>query len=59
MGLQDVAFLPSLAICSTNASGPPHVFKLWLWVGKDTLPVKKYLQPNKASVLCQSDFMVS
>ena len=45
-----LAFLPSLVIpphflnivVELNASGPPHVFILWLGVGKRMLPVKYF-----------------
>ena len=39
-----------IIVIEVNASGPPHVLELWLWVGKGMLPVK-YLCSNKASFM--------
>ena len=49
MGLQDVALLPPKLVITPHflnimvevkASGPQHVLKLWLGVGKGMLPAK-------------------
>ena len=53
---QDIALLPPELVfpphfleivVGEKASGPPHVLKLWLGVGKGMLPVK-YFHCNKA-----------
>ena len=56
MGFQDVAFLPppcasfsttlKKIVVEAKSSGPPHVLRLWMGVGKDMLPVK-YVAPTK------------
>ena len=50
MRFQHVAFLSSRVgfVVEAKASGPPHIFKLWLWVGKGMLPVT-YFYAKKTS----------
>ena len=57
LSLRDIFPLHFLDIVVlVTASGPPHVLRLWLGVGKGMLPVK-YFCSNKASFLCQSNLM--
>ena len=65
MTFQDVAFLSPracflphflLIVVEVKAFGPPHVSNMWLGVSKCMLPVK-YFCTNKASFLCQLNFM--
>ena len=64
MRFQDVVFLPSKASFTSHlliiivvfeASGPPHVLKLWLGLSKGMLPVKYF--DSLSLFLCCSNLL--